>query len=273
MAATSYSQRAADAVWHRLTHDHKFIYAESILTFVIVWSFAAQVLGLEGLISSPSIVGLAIYDLFVSGTWWPHLSATLRHLFVGFGYAMILGTTFGVLMSLNSFADGILRNWIFVVLALPGLFIVIYSAMWWGLGDIVPIATVAITMTPYTAITLKTASDNIDPELFQMSDAFGVSNFQVIRNVMLPAIAGEFFGAARFAISVGWKEVMLAEFIAANNAMGVGAQIADWLIKLSLPGILKWAILVMVVIAFIQFVVFKRLEEYLFTWREDIRVL
>jgi ABC-type nitrate/sulfonate/bicarbonate transport system permease component len=247
--------------------NNKVIFAESIITFLILWEVVSIGLGWADTISAPSLVAVSLYELLASGSYVVHLVATVRRVLYGFVLTTIVGTVLGVVMGMYGFWEKALQDYITIGLAMPSLFAAIFAAMWFGISDVTPMVAGAIIAFPFLTQNVYEGVQNIDNRLLQMSSAFNVSKWRATKRVILQGVLPEWFAGARYSFAICWKITTLAELVAASN--GVGYMIEFQLDKLSLTGVLTWTALFTILILFVEYGILQQIEKRMFDWRED----
>ena len=252
-----------------LVGNRRVIFVESILALLLVWELSARLFELTNLIASPILVGVAMYELLLSGSWVEHFVASMRRILLGFGAALVAGVVGGVFLGVSDFWGKVLRYYVLVGMAVPGLFVVIFTAMAFGISDTTPLVATAVITAPFVVDMIQSGVENVDSDLLNMSSAFGVSRNRIYRRVLFQSILPEVFSAIRFTFSVAWKVTILAEVVISN--VGIGFLIRENLGLFSMVGVLQYVVLFVVVMMIIEYGVFRKTEEYLFDWREDVK--
>lgn len=258
-----------DAIKTILLRNRRVVFAESILALLLAWELASRLFDLMELISSPYIVGIAAYEVIVSGELAPHFFASMERILLGFTAAIIVGTIGGIALGVSGFWGKVLRYYVLVGMAVPGLFVVIFVAMAFGLSSTTPMISTAIITAPFIMDIIQSGVEDIDSELLNMSSAFNISRLRVYRRMLFPAILPEVFASIRFSFSVAWKVAVLAEVVISN--VGIGFLIRENMNRLSMVGVLKYVTVFVIVMMLIEYGVFQKIESYLFDWREDVQ--
>nr|MCR4942568.1 ABC transporter permease subunit [Campylobacter sp.] len=86
-----------------------------------------------------------------------------------------------------------------------------------------------------------------------------------IRYLYIPALTPFVLGALSMAFSLGVKVVVLAELLGAND--GIGARIADARVMLDTTNVLAYVVLIIALIALLDYFIIKPLEILLMPWR------
>lgn len=250
-----------------LATNNKVVFVESLVVFVLVWAAASNVLGLTDLVSSPTLVGHAVYELLVTGEFLDPLVATTRRVVYAFALTALVGTALGVLMGMSSFWEEALQDYIIIGMALPSLFAAVFSAMWFGFTDVTPTVASALIVFPYLTENVNAGINDIDHELIDMSKSFDASRARVIRRVILPSILPEWIAGARYSLAICWKIVALTELFFADT--GIGYEITEAMSRLSLTDVIAWTVIFLVVMLLAEYGLFQQMEKRLFDWRED----
>jgi len=244
------------------------VFVEAIVLFLVLWEAIARLFDMTVVLSSPMLVAVAIYEVLLSGEWVVHFVASMQRILYGFGASIVVGVLFGGLLGVSTFWRKAFRPYVLVGMAIPGLLLIIFTAMAFGTSDLTPMVATAVITAPFIADMIQSGIEDIDSDLLKMSGSFDVSNLRVYRRVLLPSILPEIFSAIRFAFSVAWKVIVLAEVVISDT--GIGFLIQENMSRLSMTGVLKYLLLFVIVMLVIEYGVFNPLEKVLFDWREDV---
>ncbi|MBP1986662.1 ABC transporter permease [Halolamina salifodinae] len=253
-----------------LVENRQVVFLEALATAAAVWWLASAGFGLTDTLSSPPLVAAAVAELLASGEWVPQFAATGRRIAYGFAISTVLGTAFGLLMGLYGFWEKVFQDYITVGLAFPSVFIALFAAMAFGVGDTAPTVTAGIAPFPFVAQNVYQGVNNVDTDLLEMARSFEVSRTRTLGRVVFRSVLPEWFAGVRYGFAGAWKLVTLAEAIAAEQ--GVGFMIQTELTRLSMTGVLAWTVLFGAVIAVFEYLVLRRIEERVFDWREQSAV-
>jgi len=246
------------------------VFLEVILAFLIVWAGAAHWLELTDVISSPALVGSSLYELLISMEWVPHMAETLRRIALGFTLSLLAGTVLGVLMGVSTFWERVFQDYITIGLSFPSLFVVVFAAMWFGVSDLTPIVTAALTPMFFVAQSVYQGVNDVDTNLLRMAESFDVPRRRVLWRVVFRSVLPEWFAGARYGFAGAWKLVTLAEFFAATS--GVGFMIREQMNFLSITGVLTWTALFAAVMMLIEYGGFQYVEHRVFDWRQETTI-
>lgn len=251
-----------------LREDRAVIFVESIVLLLLVWQAVGTAFDLTPIISSPAEVGTFTYRLLVSLEWIPHLADSLRRIFLAFGVGLVLGMVVALTLGFTNFWEAVLKDYVVLGLSLPTLIAVVFAAMYFGTGDMTPIAAGIAMTTPYNAQIIYEGLKDVDDDLLTMGRSFNLTRGEMTRSIVIPSLLPDVFSAARLSFAGSWKIVTLGEFIAAET--GLGFMIQTQLNRVSMQGLLGWTLIFIAVILLIEYGVFRTLEAKLFTYREDV---
>ncbi|WP_162562610.1 ABC transporter permease [Salinigranum rubrum] len=251
----------------RLT-DSRVIFVESAIVVVLSWTLAAHIFDITNVISEPTAIGAVMYELVVTREFLDHLVPTLRRTVYGLLVTIVIGTALGIAMGMREWVEKVFQDYVTVGLAMPGLFIAIFTAMWFGISDVTPTVAAAIISFPFLTQQVYEGVRNIDNDILQMSSSFGVSNWRAMRRTVIPAVMPEWFAGTRYSLAIVWKTVTLTELVAASD--GIGWIIRSQLERLDFTGAMAWTMLFVVVILTVEYGIVQQLENRIFKWRQEV---
>ena len=197
--------------------------------------------------------------------FWVNVSATLRHLAIGFTIAFVIGTAIGIAMGRSAYWDAFFRDYVMLTLTTPGLVFALVCVMIFGLLDIGPIVAIVLTSFPHITVNVVEGVRAIPRDLMDMASAYGVDRRTRIRNIVLPAIAPFLFTAIRYGFAIAWKITALTELFGQTD--GVGIQIRVEFLFFDIAGVLAWAFFLVGFALVMERLVLQRLERRFFRWR------
>jgi len=206
----------------------------------------------------------------VKGEFWEHFSVTVLRFTIGLVLAIGAGVVVGILVGTFSFARSFLSDVLLVFLALPAIIWAFLTVMWFGLGWEAPVYTVMLSAMPFVAVNIAHGVRAVSPEMYQMSDAFGVPTSRQFRSLLMPAVAGYLFTGLRFAVIIGWNAVLLAEWFGSAN--GVGWRSRLWYDAARYKGFVGWVIIFIVFIFILDGLILTPMQKRAFRWRRSASV-
>jgi NitT/TauT family transport system permease protein len=159
-------------------------------------------------------------ELLESGELWPALLTTLQTLAIGFFLSVIVGITLGVILGRVPIIADVLEPYIDAVYATPRVVLVPLVILWWGIGDTGRLVLVFIgTVIPVilnTAIGVR----NARPDLIEVGRAFGASERDLVKHVILPGSVPYLMAGMRIAVGRALVGVVIAEIFLDLTGLG-----------------------------------------------------
>jgi NitT/TauT family transport system permease protein len=193
----------------------------AVIAFLALWEIAPRVGLVEPAFLPPvSVVLEAGWELAKSGQLWNHVSASLARSLSGFALAIVLGVPLGLAIGwFRSFASAIypllelFRNT--AALALLPVFLLLL-----GIGESSKIALVVYSCSFPILLNTISAVRNVDPLLIKSAQTMGLSPFNLLRKVVLPASTPSIFVGIRLAGGYSLLVLVAAEMIGAKAGLG-----------------------------------------------------
>jgi NitT/TauT family transport system permease protein len=253
---------------NRLLRNASFLYLLSALSFVALWWLAALVVagaGYANIFPSPAAVWSAVVELAREGEIQRNLFLTLWRVFAGFAIAELLGIVIGTAMGLNRRLETLMDGWVMILLTIPSLAYAIFALLAFGLSETAIITAIAATTLPYIIVNIWSGVKAVDAGLLDMARAFRVRRMTTLRKVVLPQVMPYIFSSSRYGIGIAWKIAVVVELMGASR--GVGYMLNYSFGLFSMPHVLAWTAIVVVVMLFIELVVIRLIEEHVLAWR------
>lgn len=233
--------------------------------FVGAWQLLSISVPETFILPSPIEVIQEMWEVVQRPDFWTNVSATLRHLAIGFVLAFAIGTAIGIAMGRSPYWDGFFRDYVMLTLTTPGLVFALICVMIFGLSTIGPIVAIVLTSFPHVTVNVVEGVRAIPRDLMDMATAYGVPRSTRIRAIVLPAVAPYLFTAVRYGFAIAWKITALTELF--GGADGVGIQIRVEFQFFDIAGVLAWAFFLVGFALIMERLVLQRLEQRFFRWR------
>ncbi len=231
-----------------------------------VWEFVSGRMLNENLLPGPMRILQTFPELIETGRFFSSFAATLTRIGIGFGLAFLFGAVLGVLTQ-SRWIEGFFKDAVTISLVSPGLIWALVGLVIWGFE---PQGWIfAIFMTTFALVTVNIAEGirALPKDLVDMSRAFGVSNWQRQRQIVIPVLAPFIFTALRFGFSIGWKVTVLTEVFSSNEGIGFEMRVASQLFRMD--EFFTWVLSFFVFALFLEKVVLQRYEDKFFRWRAE----
>lgn len=233
-----------------------------------IWQLIAITVDI-GLLPTPIKVIAAAWELLSTGFFFKELGSSLVRIVIGFGAAMLLGITVGVLMGARRFWDAFFQDLVLLGLSLPGLIYALLCVMIFGLGLTAPVVAILLAAYPFVAVNIREGVRAIDKELLDMARVYLVNRSRVIRQVVLPSLLPFILAAIRVGFTIAWKVAVLTEVFGA--ATGIGYQLRYNFQLFSMRTMVAWALLFGAVMLVIEYGLLVPAERHFARWRPKIK--
>ncbi|RFA27964.1 ABC transporter permease [Alkalilimnicola ehrlichii] len=238
----------------------------SLLMFLAVWDLGNRIWG-DLALPSPGATFQALWALGLDGSLGEAVAVTAYRAISGFGIALALGSTLGILAGLSLTASVIARPLVTVLMGIPPISWVVLAMIWFGATDASPIFTVVIASLPLIFVGALQGSRTLDGQLKEMALAFRLSPWQRFRVVYLPHILSYLFPAWISALGMSWKVVVMAELLATPDGVGAGLAVARS--HLDTAAAMAWIVSIVGLLLVTEYLLLEPLKRRLEMWRDN----
>ena len=223
----------------------------------------------DALLPGPIRIVQAIAEIWEDGELFTNFGATLTRIGIGFGLSFIAGSLIG-LFAQNRWLDSFFRDAVVVSLTSPGLVWALTGLIIWGFRPLGWIFAIFMTTFALVSVNISEGIRALPKDLLDMSKAFGVSNFDRQRHIVIPHLAPYMFTAIRFGFSIAWKVTVLTEVFSSNLGIGFQLRVTSQLFQLDV--FFAWVMSFFVFALFMEKVVLQKFEDRHFRWRQEVSV-
>ncbi len=231
---------------------------------IVAWQIASS----QGWLSTrvlpaPLDVIKAAWTLAASGELWTHVRVSagraLTGLVIGGGLGLLLGLLTGSVRLLETLLDSTIQ----MVRNIPALALIPLVILWFGIDESAKLFLISVSV--FFPIYLNTFHGirNVDPGLIEMGRTYGLSRWQLYRQIILPGALSSILVGLRFSLGLMWVILIVAETISAQAGIGYLTMNAREFLQtdIVLVGILLYALLGKLADVFA-----KGLERYWLRW-------
>jgi sulfonate transport system permease protein len=188
---------------------------------LIVW----QILAVTGVISArvlpaPTEVVRAGAELVASGRLFEDVWASARRAGLGFLIGGSIGFALGLINGFFPFSAKLLDSSVQMGRNIPHLALIPLVILWFGIGETARLFLVSIGVAFPIYINTYHGVRNVDAGLIEMSKTYGLSTWQLFRQVVLPGALPSILVGVRYALGIMWLTLIVAETIAATSGIG-----------------------------------------------------
>jgi NitT/TauT family transport system permease protein len=240
----------------------------AILMVLVVWQIISIFLGGHGLVPSPARTASTMWGVLANGEFFVQLGDSLARLLIGFALAMTLGMIVGVLMGSRWFWNEFFKDIVILGLSLPGLVYALLSVVIFGTKLLAPVMAILFASYPFIAVNIREGVKALDKDMLDMTRAYKIGKWKVVRQVILPALLPHILAAIRTGFTIAWKASVLTEVFGATS--GIGYMIRFNFQMFAVRGILAWSLLFGFVMIIIEYGILVPAERHFARWRPHI---
>lgn len=213
---------------------------------IALWQIASSLGWLSTrVLPAPSEVIKAAWTLAVSGELWTHVKVSAGRALAGLAIGGGLGLAFGLLTGSVRFFETLLDSTIQMVRNIPALALIPLVILWFGIDETAKLFLIAVSVFFPIYINTFHGIRNVDPGLIEMGRTYGLSRWQLYREVILPGALSSILVGLRFSLGLMWVILIVAETISAQAGIGYLTMNAREFLQTDvvLVGILLYALL------------------------------
>lgn len=234
------------------------------VVLIAVWQFASSVGLLQSrVLPAPSAVVSAFWQLLISGELWHHVKVSAGRALIGLLIGGGLGLFLGLLNGSSKIASTLLDTTLQMIRNIPALALIPLVILWFGIDESAKLFLVAVGVFFPMYINTYHGIRSVDPQLIEMGKSYGLSRWQLYKEIILPGAMPSILVGLRFSLGLVWVLLIVAETISAQAGIGYMTMNAREFLQTDvvLVGILLYALL-----GKLADVLAQSLERYLLRW-------
>jgi len=159
-------------------------------------------------------------QLASTGELYHHFLASFKRAITGLLIGGSIGFLLGFVTGLSRLAQNLIDSSIQMIRNVPLLALVPLVILWFGIGEGGKIFLVALAV--FFPIYLNTFHGlrSVDKDLIEMGRTYGLSQFALFREVILPGAMPSILVGLRMSLGYMWLFLVVAETISANEGIG-----------------------------------------------------
>ena len=237
------------------------------LVVVALW----EVLARSGFLSphvlpAPSKVLLTAADLIAAGKLLGDLGTSLLRAATGFAIGGSIGFALGTFVGFSRLAEALLDRSIQMIRAIPFLAILPLVIVWFGVDEGGKIFLVSLGVMFPIYINTVLGIRQVDPKLLELGRVAGLSNWGLVRNIILPGALPSILAGIRYALAISWLALVVAETIATSSGIGFLAMDAREFLR---TDVIVLAIVIYAGIGMLSDAIARALERKLLAWHPN----
>ncbi|MGA2213772.1 MAG: ABC transporter permease [Bryobacteraceae bacterium] len=187
--------------------------------FLVLWHYSV-VVSASKVFPSPAAVVKGIRELAHKGVLVGYILDSLRRVFVGFGFAVLLGIPTGLALGWYPAAARVVNPVIQMARPISPLAWIPLSIVWFGVGDAAAMYLIFLGAFFPIVVASMNGVRNV-PSMFRRAGRnFGLRPAALLAKVVFPAALPQIIVGLRIALGIAWLVVVAAEMIAVDSGLG-----------------------------------------------------
>ncbi len=213
---------------------------------------------------SPVTVFEALIELAESGELAQAVPASLARAGTGLAIGIAIGITFGVLNGLSRIFEEVFDSSFQIVRQVPFIAMVPLFIIWFGIDESFKVVVITLACVFPVYINTYSGVRNVDPKLVEAGRVFGLSRFESIRQIVLPAALPSVLVGVRYSMGVSLLALIVAEQVNSKSGIGHIIFVATGALRID---IITGAILIYAVLGVIVDITMRFFERRLLPWK------
>lgn len=151
---------------------------------------------------------------------WADTAASLSRLWLGIGFATLVGLVLGIAIGLIPYVRRSLAPLVAVVSLVPPMALLPILFIAFGLDELSKVVLIVIGIGPFLVRDLAMRTAELPGELLVKAQALGASTWQIVLRVVLAQIMPRLIDDVRLSLGPAWLFLISAEAIAATDGLG-----------------------------------------------------
>ena len=192
-----------------------------LLILAMMWEAAVRTGIISKLMMPPlSDVLVSWWDLATTGELAKQGLASLKRMGSGLALAIVFGTSAGVLMAWYNPFRMLVNPIVQMFYPMPKSALIPVMILWFGLGDMSKVILIFLGCLLPIVVSSYNGARGVDQYLIWSARSLGASEFQVLRQVVLPGAMPEILAGLRTALAVSFVLLVSSEFLIAKDGLG-----------------------------------------------------
>lgn len=171
-------------------------------------------------IGQPSLIGVRLWDMAISGSLWLHAWTTLLEAGLGLLLAFVVGVPIGIMMARFKYGASVVEPYVMALYSMPRVALAPLFIIWFGI-DLLSKVMMAFSIVVFIFIlNIHEGLKTIDKDLIDLFRTMRAPSHYVTRKVLIPWIEPWIIAAMRLAIGAALIGAIVAELIGSSKGLG-----------------------------------------------------
>jgi len=197
------------------------IFGISMTLLVLVWE-AVVFFGDTPtyLLPPPRHVARALVEMFTDGTLFLHVFVSLRRFAIAYAVSCALGIFLGIFFGWFKLAWTLVEPIALLLKPISPVAWTPFVMLWFGLGDAPAIFTIGIAGFFSMLLATVGAVNNVNTSYMYVAQNFGLTRFQTLRKIVLPASFPYIAQGLHSALTASWIFLVAGELMGVTTGLG-----------------------------------------------------
>jgi len=186
---------------------------------LVAWHYGVKVTKTK-IFPTPFDVVKGVRQLISRGLLLSYIRDSILRVAVGYVAAAFLGVPFGILISWYPALGRAFNPLIQLLRPISPLAWMPLAIIWFGVSNVAPIFLIFLGAFFPIVVATMNGVRNVPVMYIQAGRNFGLSAWQMMTRVVLPAILPRVLTGLRIALGIAWLVVVAAEMIAVDSGLG-----------------------------------------------------
>jgi NitT/TauT family transport system permease protein len=233
-----------------------------LIIMLAIWEIYARFLGNDLLFPTLQSTMSTWFNLIGDGTLIVKAGVSFKSILIANAIAIPLAFILVILATLSKPLRDVVELFSSIMSTIPAVAIIPLAMVWFGF------TTITITFVLVNAVlwnmtmTINTGFQSVPETLRMVGRNYELSGFAYARHILIPAAFSSVLNAVKIGWGYSWRTLIAVELVmgAASGSGGVGYFISESKNNLDLPGVFAGLITVIIIGLFVEFVVFRTVE-------------
>ncbi len=206
------------------------------------------------------VVG-SLVNMVSDGKLFLAIFYSMKRCIIGFVIAVVIGSVFGIVVSIFPRLGSWLKPLISGIQSLPSICWVPFAILWFGLKESAIIFVIVMGSVCSITVAIDSAVKSIPPMYIRVARTLGADKKMLYTHVVFPAILPACVSGLRQSWSFAWRALMSAEVMSATVGLGFSLQSGRDMADINQVGMVMIVIIIVGII--IDRFVFSNIENSL----------
>jgi len=172
------------------------------------------------LLAAPSAAVVTGFQLVVDGALVDHFLASAKRAYLALAIGVVVGVILALISGLSRIGEASIDGTVQIKRAIPTVALIPFGILWLGIGDLMKIAIISLSVLIPIYVNVHAALRSIDIRYVEIARAVGLTRLEFVRRIAIPGAMPGFFLGLRLAVTTCWASLIVLEQI--NTTDGIG---------------------------------------------------